>query len=157
VNRALRRWSHDARDDNTRPVHDAVKATRAIYAKADATWARFSCPSSGECCQLAKTKRQPWLWPSEWNVLSQARVLPPPRDDGACPYLDASGRRCTVYEDRPLGCRTFFCHRIIGPAKHPVLEMDALLRRLERVNLDEDESAEARPLLSWYEAARNAS
>jgi Fe-S-cluster containining protein len=135
-------------------MHDAAKATRALYAKADALWSRWSCPSSAECCQLTKTKREPWLWPSEWQLLRGERPLPAPRADGACPYLDADGKRCTVYADRPLGCRTFFCHRIQGPARQPVLEMDALLSRLERINLDDDETAEPRPLLSWYEAAR---
>ncbi|MGC3998833.1 MAG: YkgJ family cysteine cluster protein [Anaeromyxobacter sp.] len=59
------------------------------------------------------TKRQPYLWPSEWRVLMEhlkreKRALPPPRADGACPFLDASGKRCSVYEARPFGCRTFF-------------------------------------------------
>jgi len=133
-----------------------VKETRAIYAKADATWSRFSCPSTAECCQLATTQREPWLWPSEWAVLTEGRALPERRADGACPFLDATGRRCSAYADRPLGCRTFFCHRIVGPAKQPVLEMNALLTRLERVNLDADETAEPKPLMKWYEAAKNA-
>lgn len=28
----------------------------------------------------------------------------------ACPYLNDKGA-CTIYEHRPLGCRTFFCSR----------------------------------------------
>src|SRR4051812_8070934 len=108
-------------------LHDAAKATRALYAKADALWSKFSCPGTAECCQLSTTRREPWLWPSEWKLLSESRPLPPPRPDGGCPYLDPDGRRCSVYADRPLGCRTFFCHRIVGPSRQPVLEMDALL------------------------------
>ncbi|MBL8956286.1 MAG: YkgJ family cysteine cluster protein [Myxococcaceae bacterium] len=122
----------------------AEHETRVIYAKADTLWSRWSCPASGECCQLAKTKREPWLYPSEWRVLTKERPLPPPRADGACPFL-AEGR-CTRYADRPLGCRTFFCERIRGPASQPAHEMNALLERLARVNGD----AEPRPLLELY-------
>jgi Fe-S-cluster containining protein len=132
-----------------------VKATRAVFAKADALWSKYSCPASAECCQLGKTERQPWLWPSEWKLLTEGRELPPPRADGGCPFLDADGRRCTVYADRPLGCRTYFCHRVKGPPRAPIMEMNALLERLERVNLDEDENARPTPILTWYEEARN--
>jgi Fe-S-cluster containining protein len=134
---------------------DATRETRAVYKKADAAWARFSCPGTAECCQLATTKREPWLWPSEWAVLTFGRALPPPRADGGCPFLDAAGKRCTAYADRPLGCRTFFCHRIQGPSKQPVLEMDALMTRMERLNLDDDETAQPKPLTAWYESERN--
>lgn len=124
------------------------RETRVIYEKADALWSRFSCPGSAECCQLGKTGRQPWLWPSEWRVLAGDQPLPLPRADGACPFLVEN--RCSRYADRPLGCRTFFCHRIRGPAKHPVAQMDALLTRLERVNLGDDEAAQPRPLLEYF-------
>lgn len=134
-------------------ISKAERETHAVYAKADAIWAKHSCPASGECCQLAVTKRQPWLWPSEWAVLVGEGPLPAPRADGACPFLSGAGR-CTRYASRPLGCRTFFCHRIKGPERHPVLEMDALLTRLEHANLDDDEEAQPKPLLEWYEASR---
>ncbi len=126
----------------------AERETRAILAKADALWSRFSCPGTAGCCQFKKTGLQPWLWPSEWEVLTNGEPAPPRREDGACPFLDKSNR-CSRYADRPLGCRTYFCHRIQGPAQQPVLEMDALLTRLERVNLDSDEDAKPKPLLDW--------
>lgn len=130
--------------------------TKALYDKADAAFAPFSCPATAECCQLAKTQRPPWLWPSEWQVLvaalvRQGRPLPPPREDGACPLLDETGQRCTVYEDRPLGCRTFFCHRIRGPSRQPVEVMNALLVRLERLNVELDEHASPQPLPQYFE------
>ena len=111
-----------------------MQELRAIYRQADAAYAPFSCPASGECCQLSKTRRQPWLWYPEWKLLASHRPLPPPREDGGCPYLDAAGKRCTVYADRPFGCRTFFCERIRGPARQPADTVDALLRRLEAVS-----------------------
>ena len=131
------------------------RETRAIYGKADALWARWSCPSTASCCQLKLTQRQPWLWPSEWRVLTGARLVPASRKDGACPYLDGKGR-CSRYADRPLGCRTFFCLRVTGPERHPAREMNDLLERLARVNLAEDETAEPRPLLELHASESRA-
>ena len=120
--------------------------TRAIYRKADEAYAPYSCPSSGECCQLAKTKREPWLYASEWDVLlehleSNQRAVPEDRADGGCPFLDPEGKRCTVYAARPFGCRTFFCDRIRGPARQPVEAVDALLRRMHALNSSVDDEA----------------
>lgn len=133
----------------------AVTETRAILAKASVTWSKHGCPGTAECCQLAVTKRPPWLWPSEWKVLEEhlrreKRALPPPRADGACPFLDASGKRCTVYEARPFGCRTYFCHRITGPANLPADETNALLDRLRSANVAADDSATPRAITDWF-------
>jgi Fe-S-cluster containining protein len=133
----------------------AVTETRAILTKASAAWARHGCPGTAECCQLAVTRRQPWLWPSEWKVLEERlkrdrRPLPGAREDGACPLLDAGGKRCTVYEDRPFGCRTFFCHRITGPAKVPADETNALLERLRSANVAADDRATPRAILDYF-------
>lgn len=135
----------------------AVTETRAVLRQASAAWARHSCPGTSECCQLAVTKRPPWLWPSEWKVLQAAlqragRELPGARADGGCPFLDGEGRRCTVYGDRPLGCRTFFCHRIVGPAKLPAEETNALLDRLRAINVATDDDAAPRSILEWHAA-----
>jgi putative zinc- or iron-chelating protein len=131
----------------------ALRELRALYRHADAAYAPFSCPASGECCQLARTPRQPWLWYPEWKLLAR-HPLPPPRADGGCPYLDSTGKRCTVYADRPFGCRTFFCERIRGPARQPVDTVDALLRRLEAVSQRMMPSLTGpRPLLEWHAAA----
>lgn len=129
-----------------------------MLAQADALYAPFSCPASGECCQLTKTQRPPWLWPPEWSVLEEAlekakRTLPPPRDDGGCPFLDAAGLRCTVYADRPLGCRTFFCSRIEGPTKQPMDALNALSKRLEWAARRADDDAEPLPLPDWHRRA----
>src|SRR5689334_4303773 len=147
-------------EDDSPPATGAVAETRAlrelraVYRQADAAYAPFSCPASGECCQLARTKRQPWLWYPEWKLLSARRPLPPPREDGGCPYLDAAGRRCTVYADRPFGCRTFFCERIRGPARQPADTVDVLLRRLEAVSQRVMPSLTGpRPLLDWHTEA----
>lgn len=133
----------------------ALGALTALYREADRTYVPWSCPASGDCCQIGKTGLQPWLWPVEWLRLKRAladagRSLPPPRQDGGCPMLDPQGRRCTVYADRPLGCRTYFCHRVRGPADQPYEEMDALQRRLQQVSRDLDgPDAAPHPLLTW--------
>jgi uncharacterized protein len=134
----------------------AVRELRALYRLADAAYRPFSCPGTAECCQLATTKREPWLWPVEWALLLEAAGgrRPPPRADGGCPFLDAEGKRCTVYADRPLGCRTFFCHRIRGPGREPLEAMALLSERLERLAQGLDPGCEApRPLLAWHAEA----
>ncbi|MDY7228712.1 YkgJ family cysteine cluster protein [Hyalangium rubrum] len=132
----------------------ALRELRVIYQRADTAYAPFSCPASGECCQLARTQRQPWLWHPEWQLLASRHGLPPPRDDGACPYLDGAGKRCTVYADRPFGCRTFFCERIRGPARQPAEAVDTLLRRLEAVSQRVRPHLKSpRPLLEWHAEA----
>jgi Fe-S-cluster containining protein len=151
-----RDWDDEEQAPATAAIAEAraLSELRAIYRQADAAYAPFSCPASGECCQLAKTRRQPWLWPPEWKLLSSQRALPPKRADGGCPYLDASGLRCTAYADRPFGCRTFFCERIRGPARQPAETVDALLRRLEAVSQRvRPELSGPRPLLEWHAEA----
>jgi len=125
--------------------------TRAVYRQADAAFAPFSCPATAECCQLGKTGRPPWLWRGEWLILEerlrQDGVAPQPRSDGACPLLRDG--RCSVYADRPFGCRTFFCEKIRGPGRQPVEVVNGLLERLAHVAQTLDESAEPRPLQDW--------
>ncbi len=121
--------------------------TRAIYRLADAAYAPFSCPASAECCQLGVTGRQPYLWPSEWLLLKDAAHRALLRAGTACPFLENG--RCSVYADRPFGCRTFFCHRRSGPSREPVETVAALSKRLEAVNLELDPDARPRALLEW--------
>jgi uncharacterized protein len=110
------------------------------------------CPGTAECCQLSARGREPWLWGVEWDALVRAvPSLPPPRADGGCPFLDATGKRCTAYAQRPLGCRTFFCHRVRGPRHEPVEEMDRLSRQLEALarTVRPGETG-PRPLTMWH-------
>ena len=151
-------WQDDADEAPTpggpRAEEQALRELRAIYRQADAAYAPYSCPASGECCQLAVTQRQPWLWYPEWRLLTRHHPLPPPRADGACPSLDASGKRCGVSADRPFGCRTFFCSRIRGPSRQPADTVTALLLRLERVSQRVLPSLTGpRPLLEWHAEA----
>lgn len=136
----------------------ALQELRAIYRLVDAAYRPYSCPASAECCQLSTTKREPWLWPVEWEALMEATggQVPAARADGGCPFLEANGLRCSVYASRPFGCRTFFCHRIRGPSREPIEAVAVLSERLERVAQTLDESSTApRPLLTWAREARH--
>lgn len=137
----------------------ALRETRQVLSSADAAWSRFSCPATAECCQLSRTGRPPWLWPSEWALIEQQlhrdrRALPPERADGGCPFLDPGGTCCTIYAVRPFGCRTFFCHRIRGPQAQPTVATNDLLRQLGGANQAWLDEAEPAPLPEWIARAR---
>jgi hypothetical protein len=53
----------------------ALAETKLVLTKASAAYRPWSCPSTAECCQLTKTGRPPWLWPSEWEVLLERLKL----------------------------------------------------------------------------------
>lgn len=79
------------------------------------------CVASGACCQFAVTGREPFVTQAELDLVldtlrAQGRRVPPPRDDGACPLLAADSTSCSIYDARPLGCRTFFCAAAGGVA-----------------------------------------
>jgi len=148
--------TEDAEDVPRRPTRaQSLRKLAAMYRQADEAYARFSCPASAECCQLARRGRQPWLWPVEWAAVQEAlarqgRKAPPPRADGGCPLLDAEGRRCTVYADRPFGCRTYFCDRASG-GRHPLEAVVELSKRLEALAVEaEPEVTAPRPILDWF-------
>lgn len=131
----------------------AVEATRRVLAKASRLWASWRCPTSGRCCQLSTTGRSPWLWPSEWWLLEDhlqgaGRAVPGPRGDGGCCFLDEAGTRCTVYEARPFGCRTYFCEQGRGPTL-PGLSTHRLLDELAGINVAAEAPGAPRPIEAW--------
>src|SRR5262245_10037248 len=111
--------------------HD-IEGLRAIYEEAGRLTDGWTCDDSADCCRFGLTGREPYLWPVEWALLAQklaARGGVPRRSSlavvGDCPLLGKDGR-CTVYDARPFGCRTYYCERAVGP-----------LRRLPRADLAE--------------------
>ncbi len=123
-------------------------ATLAILQEADGHLEGWTCDNSTDCCRFAVTGREPWLTEAEFALLSaevarQGRKLPAVRADEVCPMLSAEGR-CTVYEVRPLGCRTFFCDRAKGYGSYPRSDVSRLPRRL-----DELSRGDSRPIRSW--------
>lgn len=138
---------HPRRVDNT-TIAALLAELRALYAEVDALYAGASCESSTECCRFGVTGRQPYVTSIELVAIERAvaarggsarvlkrRALPLAKgraeEERACPMLDARGR-CTIYADRPFGCRTFFCSRAIGelPAREDVRDLLNRLRSL---------------------------
>jgi Fe-S-cluster containining protein len=100
-----------------------------LYGEADALVAGASCVCSeakgledARCCHFGKIGREPYVTSIEVALVARAiaargqshaalghkRRLPLSKDLRTCPLLSPAGR-CTIYEARPLGCRTFFC------------------------------------------------
>lgn len=96
----------------------------------------------GPCNACCRTFHQLHIRPGEKGArkrlpreyLTVARGLPPGylllgyTDDGACPVL--VGGRCTIYEDRPLVCRTYDCRLYAATGVEPDrAEIAAQVRR----------------------------
>ena len=139
----------------------ALAELRALYAEVDARFAGWSCDASTTCCRFGITGREPYVTPIELLALRRALaktgrkvVSPAPkkgsrrlpiasggdgsdgkggRDERRCPLLGEDGR-CSVYEARPFGCRTFFCDR--ASAGEPVRQRDvnAFVQRIRAVS-----------------------
>lgn len=140
---------------------DLLDALRALYARADARYAGWSCPSSTECCRFGVSGREPYVTSLEQRALARAvarrggalagrrRALPLAPNaaaERACPLLDRAGR-CAAYADRPLGCRTFYCERASGDRLPDRGELRALVRQLRDLAARDRPGGElARPL-----------
>ena len=121
---------------------------RALYARADTLFAGAHCEVSTECCRFGITGREPQVTSVELALVARAvaarggplpekrRALPlapaKARDERTCPMLDTRGR-CSIYEARPLGCRTFFCARADVPAPPSRRELKNLVRALQEL------------------------
>lgn len=131
-------------DDEDRRRLDELSV---IYRDAEARFAGSRCAASTECCRFGITGREPYVTSIEVLAVRRAlarrggalrpqkRALPMLKDEDerTCPMLDQRGR-CCVYADRPLGCRTFWCHRAEhddGAASQA--ELNALVRRVQTV------------------------
>ncbi len=127
-----------------------------VYASLGALFADASCPRSTRCCRFRKTGRVPYLWPSEGRrvlkgIARRGGRLPLQGEPGECPLLLSDGG-CSVYEDRPFGCRTFFCDDATLPAGNRRREVDALAKRLRTLSEALGE-AELVPLTTILDAA----
>jgi len=138
------------------PGHD-LKGLREVYESVDRTLAGWSCEGSADCCRFGETGREPYLWPAEWALLSQALAAkgrPAParrslRIVGDCPLLDDAGH-CSVYAARPFGCRTFFCERADGPTRRPPRAALAELgRRVAAISEAAEPGSGPRTLTRW--------
>ncbi|MBW2525293.1 MAG: YkgJ family cysteine cluster protein [Deltaproteobacteria bacterium] len=120
---------------------------RAVYLEVDELSSLHSCPRSTRCCRFGLTGREPYVTSIELAALRHAlrargarlpRQRPAPlrdsgrRDEQCCPLLDHQGR-CSVYEARPLGCRTHWCHDADRPTTVPHRGVVELVRRIEQI------------------------
>lgn len=125
-----------------------IQELYAVYQDADVLFAGWSCPASTECCRFGLTGLEPYVTSIEYTAVIRAvkkagglplaarKALPlldrGPRDQGSCRLLDADGR-CTIYEARPFGCRTFFCSKAFEGKKVPHKQVLALVRRIQLI------------------------
>ena len=140
---------------------ELLAALAALYREVDALHAGFSCPASTECCRFGLTGREPYVTSLELLAIERAvarrggmlsarkRALPlqgaGEHDERTCPLLDRAGR-CTVYADRPLGCRTFYCSRATRGAD-PRRELRGVLAQLRELSARHQRDGDrARPL-----------
>ena len=126
----------------------AVEALRDLYRDVDRIYQHARCDSSTECCRFGVTGREPQVTSVEVALLRAAlakrggplsvkrRALPlhARADERTCPLLERSGR-CSVYDARPLGCRTYYCERaqLLSTPKRD--ELRAIVRRLQAIAL----------------------
>jgi Fe-S-cluster containining protein len=112
--------------------HPARAELRRLYAEVDVLVSGCECacsraarPEDALCCQFGLTGREPYPTPIELCEVDFAlraggggramlrqgdgrRALPLAVEHRTCPLLSREGR-CTIYESRPFGCRTYFC------------------------------------------------
>jgi Fe-S-cluster containining protein len=121
---------------------------QALYREVDARFGGWSCPASTECCRFGLTRLEPYVTSIEYlavltaigrrggKLQARRKALPLAdsgvRDERTCPLLDRDGR-CSVYEDRPLGCRTYFCHRASEASPVSRAEVLEMVRRVQEL------------------------
>ena len=135
----------------------------ALYRDSDALYAHHGCSACARCCHGRLAGREPYVTSIELCAIARAvrrrggalaraprrgKQRPVAVDDGTCPLLAADGR-CKIYQDRPLGCRTFWCHRADRLAQVPHRRLLELVNRLrDLAERHEPGGAQGRPLPS---------
>jgi len=131
------------------PVEQALLARlKAVYTEVDQAYAGHRCEGTTECCRFAITGREPYVTSIEVLAVQRAvaarggalkakrRALPIAHDsrdaERVCPLLDESAR-CAIYADRPLGCRSFWCHRTTTDRQVDQKELNAFVRQVQDI------------------------
>jgi len=68
------------------------------------------CGPCTACCHLG-VYLLPWDDPSQYQTEADGKLLKRGAD-GGCVYLGETG--CTIYDRRPLACRTFHCGKFVA-------------------------------------------
>jgi len=129
-----------------------VSTLRALYAEADALYEGACCPRSTGCCRFRESGREPWLGRAEADAVLRAIAarggrLPRGGGEGDCPLLRADGG-CSIYADRPFGCRTFFCVDATIPTPPRRRELERLTTALRALS-DATGDDTVAPLTAW--------
>src|SRR5947209_17794473 len=94
-----------------------------IYREADAATASHApvCESSGRCCRFTEYGHTLFLCELEADVLLDTAppFVGPVTADG-CPFQ--VGGLCTARDERPLGCRVYFCDPQFQDAMPRIIE-----------------------------------
>lgn len=137
--------------DERRRVAALLAELREVYREVDAAHAGWSCESSTDCCHFGRTGREPYVTTIEARLVDDARRARGARVDKPssrggdgkrrlaledaerrCPLLDPSGR-CSVYEARPFGCRTYFCDRAVAGERVRQSDVNAFVARIRAI------------------------
>lgn len=158
------------------PLDDARSRERAlldelasVYRDVEQAYSTHRCPTSTDCCRFGVTGREPYVTSIELVAVRRAlaakggmlserrRALPlypgEVKAERICPLLDRTGR-CSIYDARPLGCRTFWCERS-EDGGNPVsrAEVAEFVRRIQRIaTLHERDGDRGRPLTRALES-----
>ena len=132
-----------------------------MYRDADALYGSHRCPATTECCRFGITGREPYVTSIELAAVRKAvaarggplsprrRALPLARrgDERTCPLLDDHAR-CSIYASRPLGCRTFWCHRTDADEKVSQPALNELVARIKAIACRHEAGGETGRLLT---------
>ena len=119
---------------------------RKVYDEADSLLAGWTCPMTAECCQFGASGKEPFVTSIELAEMKRGILKTGRRPEGpekrtkegerdktrVCPML-SKDLKCTIYESRPLGCRTFFCHRALKGDKVPHQRWREMVRTIEDI------------------------
>jgi hypothetical protein len=150
-------------------VDTGLRELFGLYEELDAAYAGATCEASTECCRFGRTGREPYVTSIEWSAIDRARsrnggplparkralpLVAGDRDERTCPLLDIQGR-CSVYDSRPFGCRTYFCERASVPSAPDRRAQKEFVNRLRDIAARHEPGGEApRPLSRLFERGR---
>jgi uncharacterized protein len=152
-----------------------------VYRDVDAQLSNDTCPASTECCRFGITGREPYVTSIEVALVERAvarrggaRALgrapaplesPAPADrkdkrrlamvdEEPCPLLDVKGR-CSVYDARPFGCRTYFCERATRSSGLGQRDINEFVRRIKDIAARHKLAGDqGKPLRRWLTFVR---
>jgi Fe-S-cluster containining protein len=130
------------REGDAARERELIDELRALYREVDALHAGWSCPASTDCCHFGRTGREPYVTSIELALVERARAKVSagqrsggrrlPVADRRCAMLTEEGR-CSIYAERPFGCRTFFCDKAEPGERIKHARIQELVTRLKTI------------------------